>query len=734
MSQPEPLPDSASKERGSLVDVVYRESTGDWCICRFKRDDGTTFTATGEFGTPIMYEDFILHGEFMPPIPGADFEVYSFSSMPPASLDSLPGYLTALSKLSRSTTNKIVKFFGENSISILDRSPERLVEAGISEADAQKLGSVWSEQKAGQLAKAQIDIEGVPEQKLSELQRILGFEVDLNEALRKDPFLLYIHFDEILFATGLKLAHRFGVGPDSPSAVKGAVVGVLRRETWAGHSFVDGHGIVRGVMDLLKLTKEQVQQTIPNAVKELAVAGVIHVSDSKAQLKAIHQAEKGLVAILEEWSTFSMDECADLVPTPAMGLKLLEPLVKGAPAKTMAAGLKSLLEQRIALVQCETIEDQFAIARGVHLWLQAFGADLSFATYTQELADELANQLKDRAGVVTYGTLVGLDPTSGVPGFHDRNPMSVDVLVIVGADSFGTEEMFRTIQAMPKTGRIYFLGLPRDLPSPTIGQPFETIFSHNRFPTLQASFWTPARSDRRMIANKLWAGSIGNTAAAFDPTAPLSWLDVGADLIPEMLPQVIKAFADTLGCDPLANIRTVIPHQKIQAVQGDLGQWLARPIAKFFTGRDEPVQFTGKELYPGLPVVVKQVIAHEDHPAFSAFKTTTITPERLAMVDSRGVQYELGVGKRIDVFQSAVVPPKFIRGRIYEAVILVVYKEHHPLINAELLASLINTTRTSLVVLGELEGLEVGFADRKHPRCRSRLSDWIAPNVDQVST
>ena len=299
MSKLEPLPESAGKERGSLVDIVYREYTGDWCICRFKRDDGTTFTATGEFGTPIMYEDFILHGEFLPPIPGADFEVYSFSSMPPASLESLPGYLTSLSKLSRSTTNKIVKFFGENSISILDRSPERLTEAGISEADAQKLGSVWHEQKAGQLAKAQVDIEGVPEQKLSELQRILGFEVDLNEALRNDPFLLYIHFDEILFSTGLKLAQRFGVGPDSPSAVKGAVVGVLRRETWAGHSFVDGHGIVRGVMALLKLSKEQVQKTIANAVKDLAVAGVIHVSDSKAQLKAIHMAEKGLVATLE---------------------------------------------------------------------------------------------------------------------------------------------------------------------------------------------------------------------------------------------------------------------------------------------------------------------------------------------------------------------------------------------------------------------------------------------------
>lgn len=723
-----------SKERASLVDIIYRDPIGPWTICRFRRADGSTFTATGEFGNPILYEDFVLHGEFEPDIPTADFNTRKFSSMPPSSLDSLPGYLTALSRISRSTTNKVVQFFGEDVINILDRHPERLVDAGISEADAKKLGDIWRDQKADHLAQARIDIEGIPLSKLTALQRIIGFTEDLNERLRSDPFLLYVHFDDILFSTATRLAKRFNVTNDSLSAIKGAVIGVLRRDTWAGHSYVEAHPLIAGVMELLNISREQVRPVIAEAVKDLAVAGVITVADSKCQLRKIHQAERGLIALLDEWNTFDTEDCDDLVPSAQMATKLLEPMIKGAAAKTLAAGLKSMLDTRMALVQCETIEDQFAIAGGITLWLNAFGTDLTLATYTTELANALRAHVKDAASVVTYGTLVGLDPTSGVPAFHDKRPMGTDVLVIIGADSFGTEELYRTMLAMPKTGRIYLVGLPRDLPAPTIGQPFETLFEHTKYRTLQASFWLPARSERRLIANKLWSGSIGKLDGAFDPTAPLSWINVEASLIPEMLPEVIKAFAETTGCDPLLDIRCVVPSNKGNVPGGDFAQWLAKPISQAFTENGESVEFNGKELYPGLPVVVKQVFCHENHPAFSVFRAVTISQESISLADANGLSFELSVRNRVDVFQGAIVPPKFIRGRIYEVVILVVLKEHHKLISAELLASLINTTKTSLVVLGEIEGLDSGFADRKMPRCRSRLSDWIRPNVDQIST
>jgi exodeoxyribonuclease V alpha subunit len=732
-AQADPSTPDLAKERGALVDIIYADPDGPWSICRFRRDDGTTFTGTGEFGNPVLYEDYILHGLFEPNIPGADFNARSFSSMPPAKLESVPGYLSSLTKLSRAVTNKVVAYFGEDVINILDRSPERLIEAGISEADVIKMGDIWREQKSDQLAQAHIDLEGIPHNKMWELQRIIGFDADLNERLREDPFLLYAHFDEFLFSTALKLARRFNVPNDSLVAIKGAVVGVLRRETWAGHSFVEANPLIQGVMELLHLTREQVRPYIANAVKELAVSGVISVSDSKCQLRQIHKAEKGLVDLLIEWTGYDMEDCDDYVPSQKMGIKLLDPLITGAAAKTLSAGLKSMLDTRISMIQCETIDDQFVIARGVHLWLTAFGADVTFATYTTELAAELGLQLQDHDCVATYGQLVGLDPVSGVPAFHDKNPFDTDVLVVVGADSFGTEEMYRTLLAMPKTGRIYFLGLPRDLPAPTVGQPFETIFEHSRFPTLQASFWLPARSERRLIANKLWGGQIGNTDVPFDPTSPISWIKVESDLIPAMLPEVIKAFATATGCDPLFDIRSVVPVSKVPGIDSDICQWLAKPIAEAFTGNSSTVSFNGKDLFPGLPVVVKQVFSHENHPAFSVFKADTISAEHISLRDKTDKVYELSVRKRVDMFQGAVVPPKFIRGRIYEAVILVVFKEHHKHISAELLASLINTTKTSLVVLGELDGLEAGFAERKMPRCRSRISDWIE-DVDKVSS
>ena len=723
-----------SQERGTLVEIIYSDPESPWSICRFKRTDGSTFTAIGDFGMPILYEDFVLQGAFEPDVPTADFNARRFSSMPPSSVESLPGYLSSLAKLSRSVTNKVVGFFGEDVIDILDRHPERLTEAGISEADAKKLGQIWRDQKADQLAQAKIDIEGIPEDKLTALQRIIGFTEDLNERLRADPYLLYVHFDDILFSTALRLANRFGVANASLSAIKGAVVAVLRRDTWAGHSYVEAHPLIAGVMELLNLRREQVRPFIADAVKELAVAGVITVSDSKCQLKKIYQAEKGLIGLLDEWSTFTTEDSDDLVPSNNMAISLLEPLMTGSAAKSLAAGLKSMLDERMALVQCETIEDQFAIARGLTLWMKAYGADLTIAAYTSELAREVANQVGDDAPVVTYGALVGLDPVSGVPAFHDKRPVSTDVLLLVGADSFGTEELYRTILAMPISGRIYMLGLPRDLPAPTIGQPFETIFEQTRYKTLQASFWLPARSDRRLIANKLWSGALGQTSGEFDPRRPLSWIDAQADLIPEVIPELLKAFAEHLGCDPLLDIRTVVPSPKAQAVGGDLTQWLARPIAKAFTSNDTPISFNGKELFQGLPVVVKQVFCHENHPAFSVFKANSITSEAISLSDSSGHQFDLSVRKRVDVFQGAVVPPKFVRGRIYEVVILVVLKEHHPLISPELLASLINTTKTSLVVIGELQGLEVGFADRKTPRCRTRIPDWIENDVDQVGS
>lgn len=736
MSMTDRIPDGAealTRERGTLVDIVFRDPAGPWSVCTFRREDNTSFTGTGNFGNAILYEDYILYGKRVPDIDGADFDVSQFTSMPPAKVESLVGYLSVLTGVPRSVTSKAVQHFGESLILILDQSPDRLVEAGISTQEAQVLGQVWADQRSEQLALAQIDVEGIPPAKLATLQRRLGYAANLSEVLKEDPYLLYVHFEDILFTSALNLAKRFGVTNNTVSAVKGAVVGVLRREAWLGHSYVEGRPLIESVMKMLRLTKDEIKPLIAQAVTDLAMAKVVHASGGQLQLLSLHEAENKLAGLVRKWAALDCKDAEDLVPTEKMATKLLKPLgLENGTAKTFSAGLRSLLGERFALIQCETLSNQMLVIKGLQLFLKAFGADAIYSAYTNEMADEVNRLLDDDSVVVTYSALIGIDPKTGVPSQHGKRPINADVLILAGADSLGIEEMVNVLRAVPDSSRVFLLGAAKDLPAHSIGQPFAELTQGGPARVFQASFWLPPRSPQREASRRIWSGTLKANDETFDPTQAISWLSVPSELLIETLPVVVREFAQQLQVDPLLDIRVVVP-----AAKGPRGEDMVGPlsaaIAREFTGEEHLVEFHGKGLFKGLPFVVRQSVASTNHPPFSVFTAAEINPERLNAVDRAGNHYLLSLAERLDVFQGAVMTPKLIRGRVYDVVVLVVGEGQQDLINTTLISTLLNSAKTTLLVVGSLDGLLTGYSLREPTVARSLLPKRINPDVDQIS-
>ena len=726
--------ESLNRERGTLVDIVFRDPAGPWSVCTFRRDDNTSFTGTGNFGNAILYEDYILYGKRVPDLDGADFDVSQFTSMPPAKVESLVGYLSDLTKVPRSVTSKAVQHFGENLIPILDQSPTRLVEAGISVPEAQALGQAWATQRSEQLALAHIDVEGIPPAKLATLQRRLGYTANLSEVLKEDPYLLYVHFEDILFSSAQNLAKRFGVTSNTVSAVKGAVIGVLRREAWLGHSYVEGRPLIEAVMKMLRLTRDEIRPLIAQAVTDLAMAKVVHASNGQLQLLSLHDAEKSLATLVQKWAGLGCSDLEDLVPTEKMASKLLKPLELDAQAtKSLSAGLRSLLSERFALVQCETLDDQMAVIRGLDLFLSGFGADAVYSAYTTEMADEVSRLITDDTLVFTYSALIGIDPKTGVPAQHGKRPINADVLIIAGADSLGVEEMVNILRAVPETSRVYMLGAVKDLPAHSIGQPFSDLAQAGPSRTFQASFWLSARTHQREASRRIWSGTLRANSESFDPCQAISWLPVPTDLLNETLPLVLRGFAQQLEIDPLQDIRVVAPTARGNAGEDLLGPMVAA-IAREFTGEERLVEFHGKGLFKGLPFVVRQSVASTNHPPFSVFTAADLNPERLDAVDRLGNQFRLNLAQRLDVFQGAVMTPKLFRGRVYEVVVLVVREGQQALINSTLLSTLLNSARTTLLIVGALDGLLTGYTEREPTVARSLLIKRMNPDVDQIST
>lgn len=721
------------REQAILSSIQYRDPTGPWGIGTFRREDGTTFTATGSFGQPILYEEFILYGKWSPDIPGGDFDTASFSSMPPKALETLPRYLTSLTqnRVQIAATNKAVLHFGENLIDILERAPGRLVEAGVSEADAAFLGTTWANERSHQLALAQIDLEGIPPAKLATLQRRLGYMTDLNAVLREDPYLLYVHFDDMLFTTAQSLAKRFRVTNETVSAVKGAIVAVLRREAWLGHSYIEGVPLIDAVAKLLNLDRQVLFPLIKDGVTELSKAKVARADDRKLQLFNLYEIEKSLVEKAISWTKLNADELEDLVPTEEMALKLLRPLKLGAPAtRTLAAGLCSLMAERLALVQCETLHDQLTIVEGIQLFLKAYGTDALITAASREMVTELNHALGDDAPVLSYAELIGIDPISGVPQQHRANPIPADVVVVVGTDSMGVEEIHYLLEAMPAEGRIFMLGAPRDLPSQTVGQPFDEMAKVHEIRAFMASFWLPARTEHRLAAKDIWSGSI-KPDNEFDPSKPISWLNTPREDIADVVNVLLGELASSCKISALHDIKPVVVRQHADVPGTDAIAWLTQSIAKEFAEPGEPIEFQTKQLFKGMPVLVRQPLSLE-HPAFSIFDATELSPERMVATPRSGNSTVLNLKRNLNVFHGAVLTPKFIRGRVYEFVILIVLKEHLGLFNAELLSTLLNSAKRSLILVGELDGIAESFPGDEPTRVRSLLSKWMAQNGDQI--
>lgn len=711
------------REEATLVSVVFRSPTSPWGIFRFRREDGSTFEATGDFGQSVLYEEFILYGQRVPDIEGGDFLVSKFTSRPPRSPKAISGYLSELTGASRASTVKLVEHFGESTIDVLERSPDMIGDAGIPERDIERLITGWKELRSDRLTLAKIEVKGIPLYKLSKLERYYGNDADLNQVIKTDPYALYVFFDDMPFPKAMALANQLGVSNQSESAIRGAVIAALRREAWLGHSVIEGKQLGQLVVKLLRVHPDVVRPLLAPAVAELRRLNLIHVDERRVQLKQLYEAEQKLFAHIDKWSSLNEEDLdLDLVPSEQMGLKMLKSMqLKPASAKQLLTGLSALLSECFAIVQCQTFEDQLFVAKALSLIFEAYGADAIITTYTLEMLTEASPRLGCSIPRMTYAELIGLDDETGIPLHRGTNPIEADAIVVLGADALGVEEMNYLIEAAPLDGRLYLLGCPRDLPSLSVGQPFADLLDCGQFKAFHSRFWGIPGTAKHDAQEQIWAGAVEPDLNDFDPTQPISWLECGTDELPSMIPTLLREVAAALEVNPLADIRIVAPSTSSKAVRA-----IQDAIIAEFAGDSLPITFQGRQYHIGIPVVVRQPLNSTSCPAFSVYWPTEVSPTSLTLQSLTGAEAKLTQDDRIDVFDALVMTPKFVRGRRYELVILIALADQCGAINQELVSSLLNTSARSLIVAGEIRDLADGFAERQSSRTRSKLLNWVS--------
>ena len=130
--------------QGTIAGVVFQNYENGYTVLRLRCDDGDTVTVVGTIPLPAAGERLMVTGKWTSHASyGRQFEAEFLERMMPQSAVEIQQYLSsrAIKGIGPKIAARIVSHFGDQTLQIMEREPERLSEiSGISDAKALAIG------------------------------------------------------------------------------------------------------------------------------------------------------------------------------------------------------------------------------------------------------------------------------------------------------------------------------------------------------------------------------------------------------------------------------------------------------------------------------------------------------------------------------------------------------------------------------------------------------------------
>ena len=225
---------------GKISSVIYTNEENGWTVLRMETDDGTDATVVGTLPSAYPGEDLHVFGEWTThPNHGRQFKSEYAERSLPRTKDDIYKYLAghAVKGIGPATAALIVDRFGDRTLDVLERQPERLTEIrGISPAKAEAVTRDFRRQAQLRRLMEFLCAYGLKPLLAVRLYRFYG--EDAMDAVSEDPYIIASPHIGGSFAEADRLALEQGAAADDPRRVRAAAVFELRHNAGNGHCFI----------------------------------------------------------------------------------------------------------------------------------------------------------------------------------------------------------------------------------------------------------------------------------------------------------------------------------------------------------------------------------------------------------------------------------------------------------------------------------------------------------------
>lgn len=467
---------------GTVAAVVFQNQENGYAVLKLDSEEGGVITVVGTIPAPVAGERLIVTGKWSTHTTyGRQFEAEFLERLLPDSREEILAYLSsrAVRGIGPKTAEKIVAAFGEDSLKILERAPERLTEiSGISMKKALEMGASFRRQVGVRQLIEFLSTYHIPAEIAVQLYRAYGEQA--MELVHENPYLLTQPQFGASFSSADTLALELGFDGDDARRVESGVLFELRHNLGNGHSFLPKDKLIAATAALLELPGE----TVDEAMDRLCSLGRIEL-DEIAGLKAVYLPEYYEAEIN---ITHRILQMAAQPPAKdaAFSVRDIEALNGIQYAQKQREAIETAARERVMILTGGPGTGKTTTLAGILTLFDRLHLDTLLAAPTGRAAKRLSELTGREASTIHRLLETQVSPETGEMVFlrDEDEPLKCDALIVDEMSMVDVLLMHSLLLALPQNAKLILVGDPDQLPSVGAGRLFSDLITSEAVRTI----------------------------------------------------------------------------------------------------------------------------------------------------------------------------------------------------------------------------------------------------------
>ena len=469
--------------QGAISAVVYQNYDNGYAVLRLSVGGGQTVTVVGTIPMPSVGERLMVTGKWSTHSSyGRQFEAEFLERLMPQTSMEILGYLSSrvIKGIGPRMAARIVDRFGDQTLVIMEREPERLAEvSGISREKALAMGEEFRLQVGMRHLMEFFAMHQLSAELAVRTYKLYGDSTI--ELLYDDPYLLMEDGLEAPFSAVDKFAIELGVAGDDPRRVEAGILFELTYNLGAGHSFLPLDKLVAATSQLISVDT----QTVVEGLNRLLEADRL-VKDTLNGIQVVYLPR------LHEAETYCTERLLAFAkahfPEPFGLDRMIRKVAKQSGitySEEQTLAIREAATSGVLLITGGPGTGKTTILNGILELLGQMQLRTLLAAPTGRAAKRLTEVTGEEASTIHRLLEASIDPHTGKMFFvrDEDNPLKADAVIVDEMSMVDVELLASLLRAIPAGKRLILVGDPDQLPPVGPGFPFNDMLRSGVLPT-----------------------------------------------------------------------------------------------------------------------------------------------------------------------------------------------------------------------------------------------------------